>query len=89
MSSPPAPTQARYPWAEDYLSVGVTGTNGKTSTTLLVAAALSRPQAPVRKVLTETTIGYEFEGKAIKVPRTSALRSRRRPVSGWSTRRPR
>lgn len=61
------PTKPPFPWAEVFTTVGVTGTNGKTSTTQLVAAALSGPGRPV---LSETTIGYTFDGRAIEVPRT-------------------
>lgn len=61
------PTKAPFPWAESYLTVGVTGTNGKTSTTRLIASAL---ESPTRPVLSETTIGYEFRGQPVKVPRT-------------------
>jgi UDP-N-acetylmuramoyl-L-alanyl-D-glutamate--2,6-diaminopimelate ligase len=61
------PTPAPFPWAENYKTVGVTGTNGKTSTTRLVAAAM---EAPTRPVMCETTIGYEFRGAPVKVART-------------------
>ncbi len=61
------PTPAPFPWAQQFTTVGVTGTNGKTSTTQLVAAAMEGPDTPV---LSETTIGYEFRGKLINVPRT-------------------
>lgn len=61
------PTPPPFPWARNYVSVGVTGTNGKTSTTRLVAAAL---EAPNRPVLCETTIGYQFRGQPVKVSRT-------------------
>jgi len=43
------------PWHKDLFSVGVTGTNGKTSTTSFVAAALSRACSPVAMV---NTIGF-------------------------------
>jgi UDP-N-acetylmuramoyl-L-alanyl-D-glutamate--2,6-diaminopimelate ligase len=45
--SPPA-------WSSGIFTVGVTGTNGKTTTTALVAAALGRLHAPV---LRNTTVG--------------------------------
>jgi UDP-N-acetylmuramoyl-L-alanyl-D-glutamate--2,6-diaminopimelate ligase len=47
--------------------VGVTGTNGKTSTTTLVAWAL---RAAGHRVLLETTIGYSLDDEPILVPRT-------------------
>lgn len=61
------PTKPPFPWADRFTTVGVTGTNGKTSTTQLVAAAMS---GQGRKVLCETTIGYSFEGKQVQVART-------------------
>jgi UDP-N-acetylmuramoyl-L-alanyl-D-glutamate--2,6-diaminopimelate ligase len=61
------PTPAAAPWAEPYFTVGVTGTNGKTSTTTLVAAAL---RATGAHVLLETTLGYQLDGTALDVPRT-------------------
>jgi UDP-N-acetylmuramoyl-L-alanyl-D-glutamate--2,6-diaminopimelate ligase len=61
------PTPPPFPWARQFTTVGITGTNGKTSTTRLVAAAL---EGPARPVLSETTIGYEFRGEPVKVPRT-------------------
>lgn len=61
------PTRPPFPWADRFTTVGVTGTNGKTSTTQLVSAALS---GEGRKVLCETTIGYTFDGKPVRVSRT-------------------
>lgn len=61
------PTPPPFPWANHFTTVGVTGTNGKTSTTRLIAAALEGTERPV---LSETTIGYEFRGQAVNVPRT-------------------
>lgn len=46
---PPPP-----PWSRQIFSVGVTGTNGKTTTTTYLAAALARLQTPVLRV---TTVG--------------------------------
>ena len=37
----PRPTPAAVEWAEDLFTIGVTGTNGKTSTVHLIASALS------------------------------------------------
>jgi UDP-N-acetylmuramoyl-L-alanyl-D-glutamate--2,6-diaminopimelate ligase len=42
-------------WSRELLSVGVTGTNGKTTTTAMVAAVLERKKAPVARV---TTVGF-------------------------------
>jgi UDP-N-acetylmuramoyl-L-alanyl-D-glutamate--2,6-diaminopimelate ligase len=62
------PTRPPFAWAEPYLTVGTTGTNGKTSTTLLVAHAL---RAGGRSVLSETTLGYRFDDEELDVPRTT------------------
>jgi UDP-N-acetylmuramoyl-L-alanyl-D-glutamate--2,6-diaminopimelate ligase len=43
------------PWHADLTTVGVTGTNGKTTTTAYVAAALSRLSSPVPRI---TTVGF-------------------------------
>jgi UDP-N-acetylmuramoyl-L-alanyl-D-glutamate--2,6-diaminopimelate ligase len=48
------PVQAAAPWAEGLFTVGVTGTNGKTSTTLLVAEVL---RSSGQRVVVETTLG--------------------------------
>ena len=63
------PTRPPFAWAEPFLTVGTTGTNGKTSTTLLVAHAL---RAGGRSVLSETTLGYRFDDEELDVPRTTA-----------------
>ncbi|HVU05572.1 MAG TPA: UDP-N-acetylmuramyl-tripeptide synthetase [Polyangiaceae bacterium] len=67
MESLVRPVPAPFPWAEPYFTVGVTGTNGKTSTTMLVAAAL---RAAGHRVLSETTIGYWLDDEPMPVPRT-------------------
>jgi UDP-N-acetylmuramoyl-L-alanyl-D-glutamate--2,6-diaminopimelate ligase len=61
------PTPPPFAWADDFFTIGVTGTNGKTSTTLLVAAAL---RAAGHSTLVETTLGYTLDGEALDVPRT-------------------
>ncbi len=48
------PTPPPFPWAESLRTVGVTGTNGKTSTTQMVAHLLGALSAPVLK---KTTLG--------------------------------
>ena len=63
----PRPTPAPFPWADPFFTVGVTGTNGKTSTTVLIAHIL---RAAGRSVLTETTVGYDLDGAPLDVPRT-------------------
>ncbi|MBK7582460.1 MAG: UDP-N-acetylmuramyl-tripeptide synthetase [Myxococcales bacterium] len=61
------PTKAAFPWAESLFTIGVTGTNGKTSTTQLLGAAL---RAAGSSVLVETTLGYFLDGQPLEVPRT-------------------
>ncbi|HYP87306.1 MAG TPA: UDP-N-acetylmuramoyl-L-alanyl-D-glutamate--2,6-diaminopimelate ligase [Polyangiaceae bacterium] len=62
------PTRAPLPWAEKMFTVGVTGTNGKTSTTHLVAAMM---RAAGHGVLTESTVGYFLNDQQLDVPRTT------------------
>ena len=57
---PPAPPD----WASDLFTVGVTGTNGKTSTTAMVAALLALLGRPVAKVTTSDFL----EDAALDVP---------------------
>src|SRR5262245_16685645 len=47
---PPSPPS----WAFDLVTIGTTGTNGKTTTTALIAAALRRLKRPVARI---TTVG--------------------------------
>ncbi len=61
------PVPARAPWAEPYFTVGVTGTNGKTSTTHLVAAAVRAAGHPV---LCQSTLGYFADGEPLAVERS-------------------
>ncbi|HNT00149.1 MAG TPA: UDP-N-acetylmuramoyl-L-alanyl-D-glutamate--2,6-diaminopimelate ligase [Polyangiaceae bacterium] len=62
------PTPPPYPWADSFFTVGVTGTNGKTSTTLLLTSIF---RAAGHSVLTETTLGYSLDDKVLQVPRTT------------------
>ena len=55
------------PWASDLLTVGVTGTNGKTSTTRWIAAALARIASPVAQA---TTLGSFLDDAPLDVPKT-------------------
>ncbi len=61
------PTPPPYPWADRFFTIGVTGTNGKTSTTRLITSIL---RADGRSVLTETTIGYDLDDVPLDVART-------------------
>lgn len=61
MRAPPAPPA----WASSLTSVGVTGTNGKTSTTGMVAALLGLLCRPVARV---TTLGCFLEQERLDVP---------------------
>ena len=58
---PPAPP----PWADSLFSVGVTGTNGKTSTTAMIAALLGELARPVARV---TTVGAFLDEERQDVP---------------------
>jgi UDP-N-acetylmuramoyl-L-alanyl-D-glutamate--2,6-diaminopimelate ligase len=61
MRAPPPPP----PWAESLSSVGVTGTNGKTSTTGFVAGLLGLLARPVARV---TTLGCFLDEERLDVP---------------------
>src|SRR5688572_26493289 len=50
------------PWAADMLTVGVTGTNGKTSTTHMIAAAFA---AAGHSTLRIGTVGVELDGQPL------------------------
>jgi UDP-N-acetylmuramoyl-L-alanyl-D-glutamate--2,6-diaminopimelate ligase len=54
-------------WASELFSVGVTGTNGKTSCSLWIAAALAKQQAPVATI---TSLGAFLDGKPYPVARS-------------------
>jgi UDP-N-acetylmuramoyl-L-alanyl-D-glutamate--2,6-diaminopimelate ligase len=55
------------PWVQDLVHVGVTGTNGKTSTTRFVAAALGSLARPVASL---TTVGWFLDEKPVASPRS-------------------
>lgn len=56
-AGPERPTAPPFAWAQDFLSIGVTGTNGKTSTTFLVAACM---RAAGHGVVRIGTLGYHL-----------------------------
>ena len=55
------------PWSQQLLSVGVTGTNGKTSTTRWIAACLARVASPVAQA---TTLGSFLDDEPFEAPKT-------------------
>jgi len=59
------PPPAAPPWASSLFSVGVTGTNGKTSTTAMIAALLGELARPVARV---TTVGAFLDEERQDVP---------------------
>ncbi|MCA9694364.1 MAG: hypothetical protein KC636_32560, partial [Myxococcales bacterium] len=65
--SRPAPVEAARPWAEEWMSIGVTGTNGKTSTVKLIGATLRAAQRPA---FTVDTLEYRIDDEVIPVQRT-------------------
>ncbi|MBK8719978.1 MAG: UDP-N-acetylmuramyl-tripeptide synthetase [Deltaproteobacteria bacterium] len=68
MMQPDRPTQPPFGWAEGFFTIGVTGTNGKTSTTQLQAAIV---RAWGHSVLTISTVGYFIdEVRQDDLPRT-------------------
>ncbi len=64
--SDPRIVPAALPWAEAWRTIGVTGTNGKTSTTVLTAAAIL---AGGEHVFSSTTLDYCIDGVALAQPR--------------------
>ena len=62
--SDPRPIPAAAPWAEDLCSVGITGTNGKTSTTTMLASTIL---AAGRRVYTATTLEYALDLRPLAV----------------------
>jgi UDP-N-acetylmuramoyl-L-alanyl-D-glutamate--2,6-diaminopimelate ligase len=62
------PTTPPFSWADDLFTIGVTGTNGKTSTTVLAAAALHEATGGAVAI---TTLGYFIDDVAQDVPRTT------------------
>ncbi len=53
-------------FCRDIFTVGVTGTNGKTSTTTWIAAALRRAASPVVRA---TTLGYFLDDESLALPK--------------------
>jgi UDP-N-acetylmuramoyl-L-alanyl-D-glutamate--2,6-diaminopimelate ligase len=63
----PLPFPPPPPWAKGIFTVGITGTNGKTTTTAFVAAALSRLAGPALRI---TTVGCFLGDERLDVPAT-------------------
>jgi UDP-N-acetylmuramoyl-L-alanyl-D-glutamate--2,6-diaminopimelate ligase len=61
------PVPAAFPWAEPFSTVGVTGTNGKTSTSHFIAAIL---RAAGNRVVCQSTLGYFLDGEELATERT-------------------
>jgi UDP-N-acetylmuramoyl-L-alanyl-D-glutamate--2,6-diaminopimelate ligase len=59
------PPPAAPAWADSLFTVGVTGTNGKTSTTAMVAALLGEIARPVARV---TTVGSFLDDERLELP---------------------
>jgi UDP-N-acetylmuramoyl-L-alanyl-D-glutamate--2,6-diaminopimelate ligase len=57
------------PWSSEIFTIGVTGTNGKTTTTAFVAAALGAEELPVVRL---TTVGSFLGTEPLDVPETHA-----------------
>ena len=55
------PVPAAAPWAAPYFTIGVTGTNGKTSTTWMIAAAL---RAAALRTLRISTLGVALDDES-------------------------
>src|ERR1700733_15468860 len=53
-------------WSKALRTVGVTGTNGKTSTTTWIAAALGTVARPVVRA---TTVGYFLDDEELSLPK--------------------
>jgi UDP-N-acetylmuramoyl-L-alanyl-D-glutamate--2,6-diaminopimelate ligase len=64
----PRPTVPPVAWANGLFTIGVTGTNGKTSTVHLVASIVAAAGA---HALTVSTVGYFLDGTRLHVPRSA------------------
>ena len=62
MGSPSARPVAAPAWAQPLFSVGVTGTNGKTSTTWMISAAVRAAAHPVLRI---STLGVDLDDEVL------------------------
>lgn len=62
------PTPAPVPWAQDFFTFGVTGTNGKTSTVHLLTSVIAATGAHALGV---STVGTFLDGRALDLPRSA------------------
>ncbi|MCA9709385.1 MAG: UDP-N-acetylmuramyl-tripeptide synthetase [Myxococcales bacterium] len=61
----PRPTPAAVPWAQEFFTFGVTGTNGKTSTVHLLTSAIAATGA---HALSVSTVGSLLDGRRLDLP---------------------
>jgi UDP-N-acetylmuramoyl-L-alanyl-D-glutamate--2,6-diaminopimelate ligase len=64
----PRPTRPPVAWASGFFTFGITGTNGKTSTTHLVASIVAASGA---HALAVSTVGYFVDGVRLSLPRSA------------------
>jgi UDP-N-acetylmuramoyl-L-alanyl-D-glutamate--2,6-diaminopimelate ligase len=64
----PRPTSPPVPWADGVFTFGVTGTNGKTSTTHLLASIVA---AAGEHALAVSTVGHFLDGVPLPLPRSA------------------
>ncbi len=63
------PTLAPFGWADEFFTFGITGTNGKTSTTWMVQSIV---RASGRSCLLIGTTGYRLDAEELALPRSLA-----------------
>lgn len=59
------PTPAPFPWAQDFRTCGITGTNGKSSTAHMIAHVLHEVG---QRALLRSTLGYWIDGVPLERP---------------------
>lgn len=81
------PTPPPFDWADPFFTFGVTGTNGKTSTVHLIAAAI---RAAGHRALSLSTVSYRLDEVDLKLPHSrkgffSAFEQARDGGSRWAS----